>query len=125
MTKDEQRTAPEGDVIWERWQQKRTFVRALEGTYGRLVRELLDQSKVYPSSSWKWKGGPQNFRNVLPRRVRETGRTRASCPDAHEPRAVHPVAPAARRHCGQSPSSAASFGSGVPQSGHTPIISGV
>ena len=22
------------EVVWERWQRKRTFVRALEGTYG-------------------------------------------------------------------------------------------
>jgi len=51
---------PEG-VVWERWQKKRTFVRALEGTYGELVRELLEQPRVYPSNDWKWKGGPQNF----------------------------------------------------------------
>ncbi|MDH5749491.1 MAG: cupin domain-containing protein [Rhodospirillales bacterium] len=53
-TKDE-------DVTWERWQKKRTFVRALEGTYGELVKELLNQPRVYSSKDWKWKGGPQNF----------------------------------------------------------------
>ncbi len=49
------------EVVWERWQKKRTFVRALEGTYGELVRELLDQPRVYSSKDWKWKGGPQNY----------------------------------------------------------------
>ena len=49
------------DVVWERWQKRRTFVRALEGTYGELVRDLLDQPRVYPSRALKWKGGPQNF----------------------------------------------------------------
>jgi mannose-6-phosphate isomerase-like protein (cupin superfamily) len=49
------------EVVWERWQKKRTFVRALEGTYGDLVSELLDQPRVYSSTDWKWKGGPQNF----------------------------------------------------------------
>jgi mannose-6-phosphate isomerase-like protein (cupin superfamily) len=48
-------------VVWERWQKKRTFVRALEGTYGELVRELFSQPRVYPSKALKWKGGPQNF----------------------------------------------------------------
>ena len=61
MVDDNEETAVEGDAVWERWQKKRTFVRALEGTYGELVRELLDQPRVYPSSTWKWKGGPQNF----------------------------------------------------------------
>ncbi len=37
------------EVVWERWQKKRTFVRALEGTYGDLVNELLDQPRVYSS----------------------------------------------------------------------------
>ena len=31
----------EETVVWERWQKKRTFVRALEGTYGELVLELF------------------------------------------------------------------------------------
>ena len=28
------------EVVWERWTKKRTFVRALEGTYGELKEEL-------------------------------------------------------------------------------------
>jgi len=48
-------------VIWERWTKKRTFVRALEGTYGELVHELFSQPRVYHSTDLKWKGGPQNF----------------------------------------------------------------
>jgi mannose-6-phosphate isomerase-like protein (cupin superfamily) len=49
------------DIIWERWQKKRTFVRALEGTYGELYQALYSQPRVYSSGSWKWKGGPQNY----------------------------------------------------------------
>jgi quercetin dioxygenase-like cupin family protein len=48
-------------VVWERWQRKRTFVRALEGTYGELVRELFSQPRVYPAKDHKWKGGPHFF----------------------------------------------------------------
>ena len=32
---------------WERWAKKRTFVRALEGTYSHLYKALLDQPRVY------------------------------------------------------------------------------
>jgi quercetin dioxygenase-like cupin family protein len=48
-------------TIWERWQRKRTFVRALEGTYGEIYRGLYDQPRVYNSKQWPWKGGPQLF----------------------------------------------------------------
>ena len=48
-------------VVWERWSKKRTFVRALEGTYGELKEELYNQPRVYKTSDLKWKGGPQNF----------------------------------------------------------------
>jgi len=48
-------------VVWERWTRKRTFVRALEGTYGQLKEELYSQPRVYRTSDMKWKGGPQNF----------------------------------------------------------------
>ncbi len=50
-----------GDVVWERWQKKRTFVRALEGTYGELKAELFSQPRVYHTRDMNWKGGPQNF----------------------------------------------------------------
>lgn len=49
------------DVVWERWTRKRTFVRALEGTYGELYSELYSQPRVYRTGDMKWKGGPQNF----------------------------------------------------------------
>jgi mannose-6-phosphate isomerase-like protein (cupin superfamily) len=52
---------PPEEVVWERWTKKRVFVRALEGTYGELVKELFKQPRVYHSKDWKWKGGPQNF----------------------------------------------------------------
>ena len=46
------------EVVWERWTKKRVFVRALEGTYGELVRELFTQPRVYSTKAHKWKGGP-------------------------------------------------------------------
>ena len=52
---------PADEAVWERWSKKRTFVRALEGTYGDLMHELFTQPRVYHSKDWKWKGGPQNF----------------------------------------------------------------
>lgn len=51
----------EGEVVWERWTKKRTFVRALEGNYGELVKELFNQPRIYPTQDLKWKGGPQNY----------------------------------------------------------------
>ena len=49
------------EVVWERWQRKRTFVRALEGTYGELQQGLMEQPRIYKSRDWQWKGGPQFF----------------------------------------------------------------
>ncbi|MEA2953294.1 MAG: hypothetical protein QOJ96_2814 [Alphaproteobacteria bacterium] len=49
------------EMVWARWQKKRTFVRALEGTYGELVRDLFTQPRVYRSNDMKWKGGPQLY----------------------------------------------------------------
>ena len=34
---------------WERWAKKRTFVRALEGTYSHLYKQLIDQPRVFSS----------------------------------------------------------------------------
>jgi gentisate 1,2-dioxygenase len=51
----------EKEMVWARWQKKRTFVRALEGTYGELVNELFTQPRVYRTSDTKWKGGPVLF----------------------------------------------------------------
>ena len=48
-------------VTWERWTRKRTFVRALEGTYGELKEELFSQPRIYRTQDMKWKGGPQSF----------------------------------------------------------------
>ena len=48
-------------VVWERWQKKRTFVRALEGTYSHLTKELLDQPRVITSKDVPWKGGPNLY----------------------------------------------------------------
>jgi quercetin dioxygenase-like cupin family protein len=49
------------EVVWERWQKKRTFVRALEGTYGELQQALADQPRVYSTLDMEWKGGPQAY----------------------------------------------------------------
>src|SRR3979490_567658 len=49
------------DMVWARWEKKRPFVRALEGTYGDLVRDLFSQPRVYQSNAMKWKGGPQLY----------------------------------------------------------------
>jgi hypothetical protein len=46
---------------WERWAKKRTFVRALEGTYSHLYKTLVDEPRVYSSSDVAWKGGPQMY----------------------------------------------------------------
>jgi quercetin dioxygenase-like cupin family protein len=49
------------DVVWERKTRHRVFVRALEGTYGNLVRDLFSQPRVYSTKDHKWKGGPQTY----------------------------------------------------------------
>ena len=45
---------PENDdannAHWERWDKKRTFVRALEGTYSHLYESLINQPRVFSSS---------------------------------------------------------------------------
>ncbi|MDE2474687.1 MAG: cupin domain-containing protein [Alphaproteobacteria bacterium] len=51
----------EKPVVWERWQKKRTFVRALEGTYSELTRNLLEQPRVLSFRDKPWKGGPQHY----------------------------------------------------------------
>src|SRR5947209_17505419 len=51
----------EKPVVWERWQKKRTFVRALEGTYSELTKDLLSQPRVLSFRDKPWKGGPQHF----------------------------------------------------------------
>ena len=67
-TPDANRVTPADDftgdnkVVWERWAKKRTFVRALEGTYGELKDELYNQPRVYKTTDLKWKGGPQTRR---------------------------------------------------------------
>ena len=46
---------------WERWAKKRTFVRALEGTYSHLYKQLIDQPRVFSSKDVPWKGGPGHY----------------------------------------------------------------
>jgi hypothetical protein len=53
------------EVVWERWQKKRTFVRALEGTYGELQEGLMEQPRIYKSRDWQWKGGPALFNKPI------------------------------------------------------------
>lgn len=51
----------EGEVKWERWQKKRTFVRALEGKYSEIWKELLQQPRIIHSADIPYKGGPRLF----------------------------------------------------------------
>ena len=51
----------EHEAKFERWSKKRTFVRALEGTYGELVEELFTQPRVYSTADMEWKGGPHSY----------------------------------------------------------------
>ena len=46
---------------WDRWAKKRTFVRALEGTYSHLYKTLKEEKRVYSAKDVPWKGGPQMF----------------------------------------------------------------
>jgi mannose-6-phosphate isomerase-like protein (cupin superfamily) len=46
---------------WDRWAKKRTFVRALEGTYSHLYKSLIDQPRVFSSKDVPWKGGPGHY----------------------------------------------------------------
>ena len=46
---------------WDRWAKKRTFVRALEGTYSHLYKKLLEEPRVYSSKDHPWKGGPAMY----------------------------------------------------------------
>ena len=43
------------------WTKKRTFVRALEGTYGEMMDHVYDQPRVYSSKDHAWHGGPQSY----------------------------------------------------------------
>ncbi len=46
---------------WPRFQKKRTFVRALEGTYSFLHEGLVEQPRVFHATDYKWEGGPQSY----------------------------------------------------------------
>ena len=46
---------------WARWTKKRTFVRALEGTYGELLKKPHELPRVYSTHDFKWHGGPQSY----------------------------------------------------------------
>ncbi len=50
--------------VWERWQKKRTFVRALEGTYGEVYKSLYDQPRVIRADTIDWQGGPAYFHKI-------------------------------------------------------------
>ncbi len=53
------RPGKDGEVVWTFWQRKRTFVRALEGTYGEVYKSLYAQPRVIPARDFDWVGGPQ------------------------------------------------------------------
>ena len=54
-------TDAEHEAKFERWSKKRTFVRALEGTYSHLYKQLIDQPRVFSSKDVPWKGGPGHY----------------------------------------------------------------
>ena len=64
--------------MWERKTKHRVFVRALEGTYGNLVKDLFEQPRVYKSRDLQWKGGPQQYgkKIVNPQSVKIAHRSR-------------------------------------------------
>jgi quercetin dioxygenase-like cupin family protein len=45
--------------LWDRWDRKRVFVRALENTYGDVYKSLFQAPRVYHAKDWQWHGGPQ------------------------------------------------------------------
>ncbi len=47
---------------WERWAKKRTFVRALEGTYSHLYKQLVDQPRVFSSKGRALEGRARTLR---------------------------------------------------------------
>ena len=49
------------EVVWDRWVKKRTFFRALVGTYGEMKQGLYDQKRVFSTNDMEWKGGPQAY----------------------------------------------------------------
>jgi len=53
------------EVVWARWQKKRTFVRALEGTYGEVYKSLYAQPRIYSHGDWEWHGGPQMYGKTM------------------------------------------------------------
>ena len=46
---------------WKRWTKKRTFVRALEGTYSELLQGMHELPRDYSTRDFKWHGGPQSY----------------------------------------------------------------
>ncbi len=58
--------APEGNPeVWTFWQKKRTFVRALEGTYGEVYKTLYAAPRIYHGPDFVWKGGPQFYAKTI------------------------------------------------------------
>jgi len=64
-TKEGQGAAGHNQPVWERWQKKRTFVRALEGTYGEVYKSLYSQPRVIPAAATEWKGGPAYYHKMV------------------------------------------------------------
>jgi quercetin dioxygenase-like cupin family protein len=78
-----------GHERWERWAKKRTFVRALEGTYSHLYKNLRDAPRVYSTSNHRWKGGPQTFeKSVISPQAAQVIQSIESHIIAHAPKAA-------------------------------------
>ncbi|MGY9006686.1 MAG: cupin domain-containing protein [Alphaproteobacteria bacterium] len=61
-TDQEETTTGHNQPVWDRWQKKRTFVRALEGTYGEVYKSLYNQPRIIAGADIDWSGAisPQN-----------------------------------------------------------------
>lgn len=56
---------PKGEPKWDLWQKQRLFVRALQGIYGDVYKQVLSQPRVFPSSEKPYKGGPVRFSKTI------------------------------------------------------------
>lgn len=53
------------EVVWERWDRDRVFVRALVGKYGEVYKKLLDQPRIYKTKDFKLRGGPGQYARAV------------------------------------------------------------
>jgi len=52
---------PEEGSRYKHWVKSRTFVRAIEGKYGEIYRNIYSQPRVLSTKTIPWTGGPMHF----------------------------------------------------------------